>query len=681
MHHPIFIILLALLPALPLVAQTGISEDALDSLSKDNRLSTATVKARRVTTAHLKNAENGLNISKEELFRAACCNLGESFTTNPSVDVNYTDAATGARQIRLLGLSGTYVQMLTENLPAFRGAALPYALSYVPGTWMQSIQVSKGASSVKNGYESITGQMNIEYLKPEDEQGAVVNLYGNTKSRFEANAQANVHLNNDLSTEVLAHFENSWNHHDENHDGFLDQPNVRQYNFQNRWLWKTGRYIFHGGLSALNENRDGGQTTHGAMHNPDGTERYRIGIETERYEAYMKHAFIVDPTNGGNLALMATASMHEADAGYGYKLYDVNEKNVYAQLMYETNLGELHNLSAGMSLNYDYLGQHYRLTQTRDDAQIRKDHERETVPGLYAQYTFNLYSRLIAMAGFRVDHSSAYGTFATPRVHLKYAPTDALTLRASAGKGYRTVHPLAEYNNLLSSGRSLIIADRLRQESAWNYGVSAQYTATLFGKALRLGAEYYYTRFHNQAVVDYDSDPSLITIDNLRGRSYSHTAQFDASYPFFDGFTLTAAWRLQNVKTSYGGRLLTKPLTSRYKGLVTASYKTPLGLWQFDLTLQLNGGGRLPSPPAESTSVETWPSHFHAFEQLSAQVTRWFRHFSVYAGGENLTARRQHRTIWGAADPWSTSFEPTLVWGPVHGAMAYVGLRLNFGKL
>ena len=283
------------------------------------------------------------------------------------------------------------------------------------------------------------------------------------------------------------------------------------------------------------------------------------------------------------------------------------------------------------------------------------------------------------MAGIRVDHSNLYGTFFTPRFHVKYAPNEIVNLRISAGKGYRSVHALAESNNLLASGRNLVIDD-LEQEAAWNYGISSSFYIPLYGKTLKLNAEYYHTHFNHQAVIDYDSNPTEIRITNLNGKSYSNTFQIDASYPVVKGLELTAAWRWNDVKSTYGGKLMEKPLTSRYKGLVTASYKTPLGIWQFDATLQLNGGGRMPTPYTLADGTPSWDSRFSAYEQVSAQITRWFRHFSVYVGGENLTGFRQKQTIINAADPWSSTFDPTMVWGPVHGAMFYAGIRINMGR-
>ena len=653
--------------ALLMLALKGYSQTdtaSLDSIFKDEELNEVKVVARKAGTSRLAGAVNGIAVNKDELFKAACCNLGESFTTNPSVDVAYNDATTGARQIKLLGLSGTYVQMLTENLPNFRGAAIPYALGYVPGPWMKGILVSKGSASVKNGYESITGQINVDYLQPEDEQQVEVNLFGDTKSRIEANADANVHLSDKWATEILLHHENILKNHDDNGDGFYDMPGREQYNVQNRWVYKGDKYIFHGGLGALKEIRTSGQD---AEH-VHSDEIYRIKLHTNRYEGYMKHAFILNHEHGTNIAFMSSASMHQLDALYGNKFYDLNEKNLYGSLMFETNFSTQHNLSLGLSFNHDYLGQN-----------LGKN-EKETTPGAYAQYTYTLGTKLTAMAGVRFDHSSLYGNFFTPRFHVKYSPIDAISIRLSAGKGYRTVFALAEYNYLLSSGRNLNISKDLKQEEAWNYGLSTAFYIPMFGKTLKLNAEYYYTDFKNQAVVDYESDKDLIAIYNLMGKSYSHTFQIDASYPLLKGLEITAAYRLNDVKCTYdyGKSLMEKPLTSKYKALFTASYKTPLGLWQFDATVQLNGGGRNPEPYQLADGSQSWSPRFHSFEQVSAQVTRWFRHWSIYVGGENLTGFKQKTPIYGASNPWGRDFEPTLVWGPVEGRMFYAGVRVHF---
>ncbi len=648
-------------------------------LREGMELSEVQIVSRKLSTLKLRSSVmNEEIITSDELCRAACCNLGESFVTNPSVDVSYSDAATGAKQIKLLGLPGTYVQMLTENIPNYRGAASPYGLGYVPGPWMHSIQVSKGISSVKNGYEALTGQINVEFKKPQlpEADWVSANLFASTTNRYEANADATVKLSKRWSTSLLAHYENETKAHDGNDDGFADIPRIEQYNFWNRWAYMGDHYVFQAGIKALDESRKGGQVSHSGVPAAD---RYEIDIDTRRYEAFTKNAYIFNKEKNTNLALILSGTLHNQDALYGRKIYNVDQSNAYASLMFETKFTKEHNLSAGFSYNYDGYDQHYRLTNNAETP-LTKAFARESVGGAYAQYTFNLDNKFVLMAGLRGDHSSEYGFFVTPRAHIKYNPNDFVHFRLSAGKGYRTNHVLAENNYLMASSRKVSIADHLDQEEAWNYGASISGYIPLFGKTLNLNLEYYYTDFLKQVVVDMDTNPHEVAFYNLDGRSYSQVFQVEATYPFFQGFSLTAAYRWTDAKTTYNHQLMEKPLTGKYKGLVTASYQTPLGLWQFDATWQMNGGGRMPNPYTLADGTSSWDARYKGFSQLSAQVTRYFRRWSIYIGGENLTNFKQKNPIIDAADPWGDRFDSTMIWGPVHGAKGYIGVRFNLAR-
>lgn len=619
----------------------------------------------RLKVKHL--TSNTEIIGAQQLVRAACCNLGESFTTNPSVDVNYSDAATGARQIKLLGLSGTYVQMLTENIPNLRGASIPYSLGYVPGPWMQAIQVSKGASSVKNGYESTTGQINIEFLKPQGIDGVRGNLYYDTQQKFEANADASVHLTDELSTSILLHYEDRQKDHDGNDDGFMDMPKQRQYNVMHRWAYVSPKFISQLSARVLYDKRESGQSL--KHHNSASSlPLYCIDINTHRYEGQWKNAIILDPDHNASVALMLHGSIHDSKQSFGHRFYDVNQKNGYAQLMYETDITERHNLSIGASLNHDYYKENYKLNSFTADYNYATD--KETTSGIYAQYTYKQDDLFTFMAGARYDYSDVYGSFFTPRVHIKYSPNEVFTVRASVGKGYRTPHALAENTSILATGYSIWNIENNKQEEAWNYGLSTSFDIPIGEKNLELNAEYYYTDFKNQLIMNIRPKDYQVVFENLQGQSFSHTVQVDATYPLFEGLSATAAFRFNDVRCTYDDELRWKPLTSRYKGLLTLSYKTPLELWQFDVTGQLIG----PSALYDGTRS---PS----YGLLNAQLTREFRYFSIYVGGENLTGYKMKNPILHADEPFSTSFDATQVWGPTEGAMGYIGIRFKFEKL
>lgn len=598
-----------------------------------------------------------------QLRRAACCNLSESFISNPSVDVSYSDAATGAKQIKLLGLSGTYVQMLIENIPNLRGASIPYSLGYVPGPWMQSIQVSKGAAIVKNGYESITGQINVEFLKPQGTDGVRANAYFDSQLKVEANVDGSIHLNDKLSASLLLHFENRQREHDGNGDGFMDMPRIRQYNAMDRWAYVSDSWISQLSVRVLRDERTSGMSRHG--HTDASIPYYGVSVTTNRYEAQWKNAYMFQDASNSSLALMLHGSWHDASNTFGATDYDVTQKNGYAQLLFESDITPAHNISVGASLNHDYFKEEHSPDLTMGQTPT------ETTAGVYAQYTFKDGDRWTVMPGIRWDHSSVYGSFVTPRLHIKYTPTKVLTMRAAVGKGYRTPHALAENTPLLACGRTFYFAGSFSQEKAWNYGLSASLNVPVAGKNLELNAEYYYTRFSDQMVIDVDGamGPNSIYFSNLDGTSRSHTAQIDATYPFFEGFSATAAFRLNDARTTYNGELRLRPLTSRYKGLLTLSYKTPMDIWHFDVTGQLNGRGEL-------YDRSEYPTYFN----LQAQITREFRLFDLYIGGENLTNYKMKDPIIGASNPWNPGFDATQVWGPTDGAMAYIGIRFKLEK-
>ncbi len=669
---------LSIIVTAPLFSVAMAQQSVPDSIEIDNAilLDEVVTKAQR-GIRKLNGATNTELITSAELSRAACCNLGESFTTNPSVDVSYSDAATGARQIRLLGLAGTYVQMLNENVPTLHGAASQYGLSYIPGPWIQSIQVSKGASSVKNGYESITGQINVELKKPQADPQLSVNMYYDSENKLEANVDGNLHIDNKWSAGILTHYEQKFTSHDGNDDGFVDMPKVRQFNVMPRIVYMGTDYVFQAALKVLDEKRDGGQTEHGQIHHT--TPLYKIGISTTRLEAFTKNAYIFDHQNDGNVALILAGSRHDADSKYGIRVCDILQHNFYSQLMYERKWNVIHSLSAGFTFNYDNYRYCLTLNPETDDRR-NKQREHENVTGGYVQYTLNLDEGLIAMGGIRYDNSSLYGSMLTPRIHLRYNPADMISLHASAGKGYHSPHPIAEYSYMLASSRKFIVDDNLKKETAWNIGAGTSLSISPCGRDLTLSAEYYYTAFSNQLMVDLDANPHEVLIFSSPNKSFSHSLQLEAGWEPFNDFNITAAWRINDVKINYGRGLQQKPLVSKHKALFTLSYAPNMGIWQFDVSCAVNGGGVMPTPYLLADGQESWSRTFKAYPTLNAHITRNFRHWSIYVGGENLTGYRQKHPIIGASDPWGSEFDATMIYGPLHGAMFYAGFRFNITK-
>ncbi len=632
----------------------------------------------RATGAHFDRsaAIATVNITAAELCKAACCNLSESFVTNPSVDVNYSDAATGAKQIQLLGLAGSYVQILTENIPAMYGLGAAYGLSYIPGPWMESIQVSKGTASVRNGNESITGQINVEYKKPGDSELVYVNGFISNAGKIESNANASVRLNNYWSTMVLAHGETQSGSLDHNGDGFRDEPDVRQYSFMNRWDYLSNHLTFRAGIKYMQEERLGGQFDYRRNSENTWDNGYGINIGTDRLEAFTKLGGVFGQTDNISVGWIQNVSYHNMNSWFGYKSYDASQKSYYTNLLWQYFPSERHTIDAGASYRLD----HYDETSgsfIRTDGEVRYDpaiRTVESVPGVFLQYTFTDSARMTLLAGVRYDFYQNHGARFTPRMHLRYELTPGMTLRASAGKGYRTVHVMAENLYYLASRREIVIADDLDIEEAWNAGINLTGYLPVGGRELRLTGEYYHTRFIKQIVTDIDSEIDRVLFYNLDGRSFSDVLQLEAQIQPLTGLDVTAAWRWNNVLQTIGGELRERPLTSRYKGLLALSYTTRMRKWQGDLTLQYNGPGRIPSTSANPEEYRN-ELYFSAYPVMNAQITRYFRKWNVYLGAENITGSRQHRAIIAADDPFGPYFDGSMIWGPVHGMKLYGGFR------
>lgn len=609
-------------------------------------------------------------ITQGEIRKAACCNLSESFETNPSVDVSYSDAVTGARMIQLLGLSGSYVQTMFENMPDYQGLHSPYALTFVPGPWLSSIYVSKGASSVISGYQSITGQINAEFKKPDDKEWLYLNLFGNSNGRFEFNANVSAPVGKKMSTMLLAHASYNDMAIDKNDDHFLDIPFISRYHLFNRWKYKSENLVFQFGGGIVSEERTGGQAAELFDEMPSAG-LYQTFISNRRSQFFVKGGYLFPGKVGNSIAFLANASQGESSLSAGNKTYTGKQLSVSSRIVYQgTTADGKNSIQAGFSDFYDEYDEEFN-----DSIFARIEH----VPGLFAEYTLKSDEAFTLMMGLRYDHHNRYGGFVTPRLHVRYSPFTELVFRASAGTGRRSPNLFADYNGIMASSRRIVVDEDPQMEVAANLGLNATYYGKLLQRDYTLSAEFYRTSFENQLVVDMDSDPYAIYVGNLHGKSYSNSFQIEFSYEPVKRFEMLLAFRRTDVKQSQMMGVVDKPFVKQYKALATASYQTRLNKWQFDATVQVNGPSRLPE-------LEGWPVQYTldenspVFTMLSMQVTKNFRHWNIYGGVENLLDFTQAQPILGADDPFGMWFDATRVWGPIDGRRFYLGIRMSLDR-
>lgn len=609
-------------------------------------------------------------ITGEGLRKAACCNLSESFESSASVDVSYSDAITGAKQIQMLGLAGVYSQLMLENTPYIRGLSTPFGLMYVPGSWMESINVSKGTASVINGYESITGQIDINYKKPENnEEKLFLNLFLNTILKSELNANTRFKVNDNASTMLLFHFENHPLKTDHNKDGFLDHPLSTHVNFMNRWDYhKPGKMEGRTMVSYLYDTRTGGQKTFDKSLPKDTNNGYGIGIENHNFNIITKNGILLKGADE-SIGTIASFTFHKYNSFYGLNTYDAQQISGYANILYENFVDKKrqHKINAGISYQIDAYNEIFN-----DNAYKRL----ESVPGAFGQYSFVFKEKLIAIAGFRLDYNSLYGLFWTPRIHAKWAITESSSLRATAGKGYRTPNIFIENTALMTSSRQFVVTEELKAEEAWNAGISFTQTFKIKNRECSFIVDYFYTDFVNQIIVDVDRDIHHVYFYNLNGKSYSHSAQAELILYPIKHLELTLAYRYNNVKETIDGKLRDKPLASQHKGIVNVSYATKFEKWKFNITAQIHGNQRLPDTDM-NPEIYRLPKTSPAFVTFNAQITKKFKYVEIYVGVENFTNYKQDNPIIAAENPFGEYFDASMIWGPISGATGYAGLRLT----
>lgn len=654
-------------------------------LQPNDNLDAITLTSRsQATTKSYLSSLNVTNVSSDELLKAACCNLSESFETNPSIDVNFADAVTGSRQIKMLGLTSPYILIATENIPTVRGASQAYGLSFIPGTWVESIQITKGAGSVVNGFESIAGQINAELVKPSTDDKLFVNAFVSVNGRFELNTHLNTTLLDKWSTGLYLHGNLREAKFDRNEDSFLDMPLQKQINIMNRWQYtdtKNG-FVSFINFKFLNDEKQMGQISFNPETDKFTTNAWGSEIDTKRYEVSAKFGYVNPDIPWQSLGVQTAFCGHKQESFFGLKQYDITHNSLYANAIYNSIISDSrHKIKTGISYTYDHYDE-FLVAQNLDSNYERT----ERSVGAFFEYNFDNLDKLNLTAGIRIDNHNLLGTFVTPRVHLRYAPWPKSALRASLGRGKRSANIFAENQNMFASSRELNILNTsgniygLKPEIAWNYGVSFLQGFNLFGKKGDVTLDYYKTEFKNQVVIDYEN-PQQVNFYNLNGKSYANSFQVEFNYNAFENFNLRTAYKYYDVQTYYNSGRLEKPLTPKHRLFVNASYETNKNdhdaQWKFDATYNWLGTQRFSSTASNPLSYQL-PERTPTVATLNTQVTKVFSpQFEVYVGGENITNTKQENPILGANDSFGSNFDTTFVYGPIFGSMYYAGLRFK----
>jgi outer membrane receptor for ferrienterochelin and colicins len=620
-------------------------------------------------------------VTSKELLKAACCNLAESFETNPSIDVNFSDALTGTKQIKMLGLTSPYLMITEENIPSVRGASQAYGLSFTPGSWVESIQITKGAGSVVNGFESISGQINTELIKPMKDIPFYLNAYGSTDSRFELNTHFNRKVSKNWATSFYLHGNARVAKNDMNHDHFLDNPLGKQINLVNRWHYtnpETGWVSFIN-FKFMKDEKQTGELDFNPDRDKLTTNYWGSEINTERFDFTSKINYVFKDMPYQSIGFQNAFSNHNQQSYFGLNQYNIKQQSYYSNLIFNSIIDNtMHKFATGLNFTYDKYAEFVNLSDvSRIDNSV----------GAFFEYTFDNNNNFSYILGGRLDYHNRLGAFFTPRLHVRYNPWEKSVFRFSAGRGKRAANIYAENQQLFGSSRVFSVLDLngkiygLNPEIAWNYGVSFTQNFTLFGKSADMTLDFYRTDFQNQAIVDVMQSPQQVLFYNLKGASYANSLQIDFNYEIIKHLNLRTAYKYYDIATDYLSGSFQRPLQAKHRFFGNLEFETHIKekgqQWKFDFTWNWLGRQQLPTT-ASNPVDDRLPQFSPSFSVMNTQITRTLSSvFEVYIGGENIGNYRQQNAIIGEHNPFGTHFDTSIVYAPIFGQMYYAGLRFK----
>ena len=647
----------------------------------ENELKGITIRSKRgAVQKSLFATANTFTVNNDELLKAACCNLAESFETNPSIDVSFSDALTGTRQIQMLGLKSPYLQIMQENIPSIRGAAQAFGLTFTPGTWVESIQITKGAGSVVNGFESISGQINAELVKPFSDNKFFLNTYSSLNGRLELNTHFNRRVSEKWQTGLYIHGNYRGEKFDKNDDNFLDAPLANQINVMNRWQYTDAQngWVSFINIRFLNDEKQTGEINFNPTLDKGNTNSWGSEIDTKRFETSLKLGYVFPEIPYQSVGLQLAYSNHQQDSYFGLNVYDIKHESLYSNLLFNSIIGDTRSkFKTGINFTYDKYNELVNTTNYK---------RKENSLGVFFEYAFDNLEDFSLTAGVRVDTHNLLGTFITPRLHLRYAPWENGVFRASAGRGKRSANIFAENQQLFASSRKIDIDAvggniyGLNPEIAWNYGISYLQKFNLFNKKGDITFDFYKTDFSNQVVVDWEN-PQAVSFYNLNGKSIANNFQLELNYELAKNLNLRTAFKYFDISTDYKTGKLQKPLQPNNRFFVNISYETATkdngSQWKLDLTFNNIGEQRLPNTATNPTQYQL-PINSERYSLLNSQITKVFSNkFEIYAGGENLTNVQQVNPILGSENPFGPNFDSTIVYSPIFGRAIYAGLRFK----
>lgn len=616
-------------------------------------------------------------LTQQELGKSACCDLAGCFETQATVQPMTTNVITNSKELRILGLSGVYNQILIDGMPMVQGLSYTYGISSYPGTLVKSIYITKGANSVLQGFESITGSINVILKEPDQGERFYVNAYMNSFLEKHFNVNYSKRWKK-WSTLAAFHTVQPSNRFDRDKDNFLDIPLLKRYVVYNKWRYSNEDSLGFStmiGMRYVNEERTGGQTTFNESFNGSNSV-YGQNVKIQQPEIYTKSGYRFNENK--KITLISSAFLQDQRSYFGTINYKAQQQNLYANLQYELLWNYTHELKTGISYRYLNINENISFLDNSLGRTFGGVHTKnEIIPGIFAENSFRWKGdKIVLLTGARLDYHNTFGYFFTPRTLIKYEIKPSTIVRANAGTGFRTVNLFSENLNLLASSRDIVITEQLKPERAFNWGINLTQKVYWENVTGSISMDFYQTRFMNQIFPDYDADPSKAIISNFTGESVSNGFQVESNLKFYKKMEAKLAYTFLDVYRTIENKKVLLPFNARHKVLTSLSYQPLSKAWHFDMNIHWYGKQRLPNTSSNPIEYRQ-PEESRCYTIVSAQFTKVWKQFEVYTGVENIFDFRQLRPIVSWQNPFSPYFDTSFAWGPTRGREFYLGVRFK----
>lgn len=637
------------------------------------QIATFTVEAEKRNAYISNDAIKTEVITQKELTKAACCDLSGCFETQATVQPQTTNVITNSKELRILGLAGVYTQVLFDGIPMIQGLSYTYGVSSYPGSIVENIFVAKGANSVLQGFESISGQININSRDPEKTDTIFANFYINSFREHHYNLNYATAVGKKKKWHMLSalHMVQPATRTDRDKDNFLDLPLLTRYAVFNKWKYGNERKngVFSTiGLRFLNEQRIGGQVNFDPGREKGSFTVYGQTVNYNQPEFYTKTGYRFSGKHA--LVLMGSGIYHKQSSYFGSLNYEAKQLNGYLNVQHEMYWGNAHQLKYGLSFRYQDLEERISFTDTFLLRTFAGNYVTQlSAPGIFAENVFSWDDdRITLITGARLDRHQQFGDYFTPRFLFRYMFDKSHTIRTSAGMGWRQVNLFSENINLLASSRDVIFEEQIRPEQAWNWGINYVWRFKEESLEGTLSADFYQTYFLNQFFPDYDRDPTKAFIRNFTGESMSNAFQTELNVRFFSVLEVKAAYNFLDVYRIVNEQKNVLPFNPRNRVMGAFSYRPKSIRWYFDMNMHWYDRQRLPKSLTAS-------DYSQPYALYNVQVTHKTGRFEIYAGCENIFNFRQWQPIVGWENPFSKSFDTSSIWGPTRGREIYFGFR------